>query len=610
MLCPKCHTVFDLPANFCPQCGASLQRSGGRILTITAVIVLMIIVGAYGYVHFQLARAPEGAERSMRTTSRGGSADRSLSDRRQAEKSSVQPSLPSIIAAELILADISGRQILSTPVAVVAPGWFALPAHAGIGAYTWRVVMASGRRFEVEGGILHNTSPVGLWQLSSTASQGQAELMPWSPEQPLTWQSLVRPETPQSVRIGPTEYLVDFVRIPFDADGDALGVFMQNGQVVGWSFGPLMPGGYLWTGNRGNDLTPEFYPDDFYRLTFAGSREEALILALAEEDLSDLQRLENLASAYRLEPRLAPVERPAHIAPAAIQAAMRELVSRLQNQDEAEELLALFDPPTVLTIADSSLTADLLTVALELGAYAYANELIDAFQEADLGQDEQGRDLRQLQAELYRDWLNRLMADGNIDDARAVHREAAGRFPGDPAIHLAGVELALQNQDWVRAERLLAARNYPPEMRDRVGRLQQAIAALRGQEGKIVVRFRPGARTIPVVARVGRELFDQRFVIDTGASIVTVPSATAKRLGIDIADDLPRRLFYSATGVQHAVEITLPYIELDGWVIENVKALVVDLPGQSEVGLLGMNYLNNFRMDVNTSEGVLLLEPR
>jgi clan AA aspartic protease (TIGR02281 family) len=147
-------------------------------------------------------------------------------------------------------------------------------------------------------------------------------------------------------------------------------------------------------------------------------------------------------------------------------------------------------------------------------------------------------------------------------------------------------------------------------MRDRVGRLQQAIAALRGQEGKIVVRFRPGARTIPVVARVGRELFDQRFVIDTGASIVTVPSATAKRLGIDIADDLPRRLFYSATGVQHAVEITLPYIELDGWVIENVKALVVDLPGQSEVGLLGMNYLNNFRMDVNTSEGVLLLEPR
>ncbi len=610
MICPKCHTVFDLPANFCPQCGASMLRSGGRILMITAVIVMLIIIGAYGYVQYQLARAPEGAKRSLQTASRGSSVDRSAIDRRQAERSAVPPPRPSIVAAELILTDISGRQILSTPVAVVAPGWFALPAHAGIGAYTWRVVMASGRLLEVEGGILHNASPVSLWQLSSADSQGQAELMPWSPDRPLTWQSLVRPESLQSVRIGPIENLVDFVRIPFDDDDDALGVFLQSGQVVGWSFGPLMPGGYLWTGNRGNDLTPEFYPDDFYRLTFAGGREEALLLALADEDLSDLQRLENLVSAYRLEPRLSPRERPAHIAPAAIQAAIRDLISRLENQDQAEEILRFFDPPTVLTIADPSLTADLLNVAREVGAYAYANELIDAFQAAASVQETPNRNLQQLQAEIYRDWLNRLMAEGNIDDARTVHREAAERFPDDPAIHLVGVELALQDQDWVRAERLLAARNYPSEMRDRVGRLQREIAALKGQEGMIVIRFRPGSRTIPVVARVGRDLIDQRFVIDTGASIVTVPSATAKMLGIDIADNLPRRLFYSATGVQHAVEIILPLIELDGWVIENVSALVVDLPGQSGVGLMGMNYLNNFRMDVNTGEGILLLEPR
>jgi predicted aspartyl protease len=89
-----------------------------------------------------------------------------------------------------------------------------------------------------------------------------------------------------------------------------------------------------------------------------------------------------------------------------------------------------------------------------------------------------------------------------------------------------------------------------------------------------------------------------------------VPTTAVKQLGIDITANLPRRLFYSATGVQNAVEITLPSIELDGWVVENVRALVVDLPGQPEVGLLGMNYLGKFRMDVNTGEGVMLLEPR
>jgi hypothetical protein len=36
----------------------------------------------------------------------------------------------------------------------------------------------------------------------------------------------------------------------------------------------------------------------------------------------------------------------------------------------------------------------------------------------------------------------------------------------------------------------------------------------------------------------------------------------------------------------------------------------LDLPNQSEWGLLGMNYLRRFRMDINTDNGVLLLEPR
>jgi clan AA aspartic protease (TIGR02281 family) len=155
----------------------------------------------------------------------------------------------------------------------------------------------------------------------------------------------------------------------------------------------------------------------------------------------------------------------------------------------------------------------------------------------------------------------------------------------------------------------LRARGYPSELRDTVSRLQQEISARKSEEGRIVVRFQPGSRTIPVVARLDRTL-NQRFIIDTGASLVTVPTTAVEQLGIDITANLPRRLFYSATGVQNAVEITLPYIELDGWVVENVRALVVDLPGQPEVGLLGMNYLGKFRMDVNTGEGVMLLEPR
>jgi predicted aspartyl protease len=49
---------------------------------------------------------------------------------------------------------------------------------------------------------------------------------------------------------------------------------------------------------------------------------------------------------------------------------------------------------------------------------------------------------------------------------------------------------------------------------------------------------------------------------------------------------------------------------LEGYETRNVKALVLDLPNQPGVGLLGLNYLRRFRMDLSTDEGLLALTPR
>jgi predicted aspartyl protease len=70
------------------------------------------------------------------------------------------------------------------------------------------------------------------------------------------------------------------------------------------------------------------------------------------------------------------------------------------------------------------------------------------------------------------------------------------------------------------------------------------------------------------------------------------------------------RKVFTAGGVKYAPEVTLFSITVEGWEVTDLKALVLDLPNQSELGLLGMNYLRRFRMDINTENGVLLLEPR
>jgi len=65
----------------------------------------------------------------------------------------------------------------------------------------------------------------------------------------------------------------------------------------------------------------------------------------------------------------------------------------------------------------------------------------------------------------------------------------------------------------------------------------------------------------------------------------------------------------TAGGLKEAWEVNLASIELGGWVVYNLKALVLDIPHHNQTGLLGLNFLEKFRMDLNTEKGILLLEP-
>ncbi|MDX1707220.1 MAG: retropepsin-like aspartic protease [Desulfobacterales bacterium] len=92
--------------------------------------------------------------------------------------------------------------------------------------------------------------------------------------------------------------------------------------------------------------------------------------------------------------------------------------------------------------------------------------------------------------------------------------------------------------------------------------------------------------------------------------LVTIPFSTVRALGIVISVRNPRRKIYTASGELFAPEVVLDSITLEGYEVNNVTALVMDLPNQPDVGLLGLNYLRRFRMDLNTDDGVLMLAPK
>lgn len=134
---------------------------------------------------------------------------------------------------------------------------------------------------------------------------------------------------------------------------------------------------------------------------------------------------------------------------------------------------------------------------------------------------------------------------------------------------------------------------------------------MKGDEGEIVVRF-PGMSSRILVNAVINETGYQDFLVDTGASPVTIPSSTVEALGLEVVEGHHggRRSVSTAGGIVMAREVMLDSIEINGWIEYNVRALVLDMPDQPGLGLLGLNYLGRFQVDLKPEEGMLKLTPR
>lgn len=86
-----------------------------------------------------------------------------------------------------------------------------------------------------------------------------------------------------------------------------------------------------------------------------------------------------------------------------------------------------------------------------------------------------------------------------------------------------------------------------------------------------------------------------RFLVDTGASVVTISSADAKRAGIAYADS-PKSVMQTANSTVPAYRVKLDTVRLGDITLHNVDGVVIEGDVLGGVGLLGMSFLN--RMDM------------
>ena len=97
-----------------------------------------------------------------------------------------------------------------------------------------------------------------------------------------------------------------------------------------------------------------------------------------------------------------------------------------------------------------------------------------------------------------------------------------------------------------------------------------------------------------------------RFLVDTGATQVSLSSADATRLGIDYRKGQPG-LMGTANGTAVAYKVTLNTVRVGDIEINNVEAAVLE-GGQMPFALLGMSFLN--RMEMKREGQVMILTRR
>jgi len=389
------------------------------------------------------------------------------------------------------------------------------------------------------------------------------------------------------------------------------GVFIQDGKVVGWAFGAILEGAYMWTLSSGTDLIYESYVEDFYNVTFAGGREDyfSRVLAVGSDTPPPVQ-LQMFTEGFWFPPKLSPEDTPEHLRQETVYPYIEQLVDYIMDQELYNYITQLADGPLLRELKSAKLLMNVARAIQKIyGTEAAVNFIEGPGTEVRQSFGGKTPHLDRLHVDLYLGWINDLLESGDTIKGRLIFNRAGDRFRDSLELHLLGVELALADGDWAEAESLLYQKKYPLAFREKMMLLANRISNLKGKENQIVITFQPGSNEIPVTASVNATI-DHDFLIDTGSSYVTIPYSTVEFLGL--VDELGDRQqeVQTAGGQVYASVVTLASIALQGWAVKDVQALVIDLPNHPGMGLLGLNFLNKFRMDLQSDNGILTLEPQ
>jgi len=488
--------------------------------------------------------------------------------------------------------------------------WTALPLWAFMGTAAPRLE-SPGPSGALPAWVAWNTAdPIVLCRFELAESMKTPELAPYDGSAVLEWRPLSGERTSFAIETGPLRSAGSFKTFGLISQIEAPGVLIQEGRLVGWTFGQGMAKGYLWAPSDGAGPKPGLSVADLSAKLRSGSREAAFAQALAMSDeISEGRKLAALAAGFRSAALLSPDDLPLDLKPAAVAARMTSMAASMVRQGQADEVARALDPDVLAAVADIPLIKAAAGAYNDARGFDAAHRLL-----ADLRRDPvvqispAFRELDAVEVELAKASLHKILNERGYGGLE-IFDESGRLAPEDLELHLLGVEVAVLEKKWVRAEQLLQDKQYPTALSDKARTLERLIDEGRRDEDSVTIRFNPGDKLIPVYAYLNKK-FRQKFFIDTGATTTIIPTAAAAALEIRIDNTTPVVGFQGVAGSDLAFQVPIDSIEIEGLTVLDVRVLVYDLGDDENAGLLGNDVLQHFQVDLDSIKGVLKLRKK
>jgi clan AA aspartic protease (TIGR02281 family) len=204
----------------------------------------------------------------------------------------------------------------------------------------------------------------------------------------------------------------------------------------------------------------------------------------------------------------------------------------------------------------------------------------------------------------------------DIEKARQANEALIELVPSRPGPYIELVQLAHARGD--RAEMFRTFRKLQAVNPSAAARLAREIPELRSLETvrkqapvvkdvlEIPLRRRPGGVLLAEVSVNGSQPLT--FIVDTGASLVSLKGSTVQSLGIELD---PNRvgILRTAKGTRPARIITIERMEIGGIEARNVLGVVLDENfGEDVEGLLGQSFLNKIRARIDLAKQLMVVE--